>query len=230
MLYRLSIAIFQFIADIVFSEEVLALATIIAAIIAIYKFVYLRPELFVDVDIVSYHERTSHTVAIMRLYLVNGGNRFAEDVQISFTLDAFKFENDIPATDYVTEDYRIPETELDIRSGMKGGYIGGGRRHDIYVENPVYEKDVMKMYFGETIFDSEGTHELKYSVACRTHGLRKGKITFEVRHNKITVTKNYPTLLRNLKARLGWKPEIKRVEQVENLSDDDVEVSYRVGD
>lgn len=226
--YQSAMQILQAIGKVLLSREIIALATIAAAFIAVYRLVYLRPELFIEPNVESVHEREENTKAIMSLFLVNGGNRFAEDVQVTLTLDAFKFDNDIESTDYVTNRYQVPQTTLDIRSGRKSGYVGGGRRHDIYVENPVYEKDVMKMWFGTSIFNEEGKQELKYTVACRTHGLRKGKIIFEIDSGKMTIEKKHPTKLRKLKQRIGLSPKLKREERVENLKDDsDIHYQYQ---
>lgn len=66
---------------------------------------------------------------------------------------------------------------MEIRSGRKSGFIGGGRRHDIYLENVVYEGDVQELWLGNAVF-TEGKYDLKYQVACKEHGLRRGKISF----------------------------------------------------
>jgi hypothetical protein len=91
----------------------------------------------------------------------------------------------------------------------------------------VYEKDVHKLYYGEAIFGSEKTHEIKYTVACRTHGLRQGKIRIEMEDGELTATREYPTLWRQLKAYLWWSPDLKRTEEVENLDDVDIQVRIR---
>jgi hypothetical protein len=149
--------------------------------------------------------------------LVNAGNRFAEDVQLTFALDAFKFDTDLDTPEHPTEDYEIDVTTLEVRSGRRIGFVGAGMRHDMFFENAVYERDVHKLYYGEAIFEREGRHEIKYTVACRNHGLRQGKVTLELDDGEIDVTKAYPTLLRQLKAYFGWVPDLKRTQRVENV-------------
>lgn len=216
--------------DILFSSEAGVLAAVVALFLSLYRFVYLRPELLLDAEVgeAGYLERQEGDGynAGVTLYLVNAGNRFAEDVQLTFALDAFEFDTDLDTPNHPTEDYEVPETTMDTRSGRRMAFIGRGRRHDIFFENVVYERDVHKLYFGEAIFETEDTHEIKYTVACRTHGLRKGKITLEMDDGEIHVTKAYPTLLRQLKAYFGWTPDLKRTQRVENV--DDIGINVRV--
>jgi hypothetical protein len=202
----------------VFSTEAAGAAAVLGTTIAIYQFFYLRPELILDVDISGWHNRSEHVNATIAFYVINAGHRFAEDVQISITADAFKFDNDTETTSTMSEEYGGVTAEFEIKSGRKAGYIGGGRRHDINIGNPIYEGEISKLYFGSAIFEEDGLHELKYKVACRSHGMRAGKITFKVDGNNSRVlSKKHPTVLRNIKARLYWKPELTRVQTVENL-------------
>lgn len=201
----------------ILSSEAAAAAAIGTVLIAAYRLLYLRPEMLLDINVRGWHDRTDHVNATIALYVINAGNKFAEDVQLSITADAFYFENDIESTSSMSEDYQGATAEFEIKSGMKAGYVGGGRRHDINIGNPLYEGDVSKLYLGSAIFEKPGKHELKYSIACRGHGIRSGKITFEIDgENSRVVSKQYPTLLRNIKEKLYWQPELKRVQRVEN--------------
>ena len=138
-----------------FSKEAGVLAAVGALFLSLYRFVYLRPEMFLDVDLnngqyMSQQDGDGYT-ANLTLYLVNGGNRFAEDVQLTFALDAFKFDTDLETLEHPSEDYEITTTAMETRSGRRIGFVGGGRRHDVFFENAVYEKDVHKLYYGEAI-------------------------------------------------------------------------------
>lgn len=216
---------------VLFSREAGVLAAVGALFLSLYRFVYLRPEMFLDVDLNNgqYTPRQGGDgyTANLTLYLVNGGNRFAEEVQLTFALDAFKFDTDLDTVERPSEDYEITTTAMETRSGRRIGFIGGGIRHDVFFENAVYEKDVHKLYYGEAIFGSEKKHEIKYTVACRTHGLRQGKISIEMEDGELTATREYPTLWRQLKAYLWWSPDLKRTEEVENLDDVDIQVRIR---
>lgn len=211
----------QPVGDVLFSKEAGVLAAVVAVVLSTYQFVYLRPEMFLDAEIgdTGYTEGQGENeyTAVLKLYLVNGGNQFAEDVQLTFALDAFKFDTDLDTPEHPTDDYEISTTTLDTRSGRRIGFSGAGIRHDISFENVVYEKDVHKLYYGKAIFEREGTHEIKYTVACRSHGLRQGKITLEMQDGDITVTKAYPTLMRQLKAYFGLVPDLQRTQRVENI-------------
>jgi hypothetical protein len=209
----------QWLGSVILTPEAAALAAIVGASISLYRFGYRRPELLIDVGVRHSREvrQEGHTTAVMRLFVVNAGHSFAEDVQITLALDAFHFENDIETSEHPTDAYEVPSTTLDIASGRMSGYLGGGRRHDIYVARPIYEQDVLEMYFGNSIFENKGPHELKYTIACREHGLRKGTVEIEVEDGDLNLTRDYPTRWRNLKARLGWSPELTRPEEVENL-------------
>ncbi|WP_254532777.1 hypothetical protein [Natrinema gelatinilyticum] len=212
-----------------FSREVGVLAAIGALLLSLYRFVYLRPELFLDVDLnngtyLKRQEGDGYTANIS-IYLVNAGNRYAEDVQLTFALDAFKFETDLDTTEHPSESYEINTTTMDSRSGRRIGFMGGGRRHDIFFENVVYERDIHKLYYGKAIFSSEQTHEIKYTIACRTHGLRQGQITIEMEDGELAATRAYPTVWRQLKAYLWWSPDLKRTQRVENIDDVDTQVN-----
>jgi hypothetical protein len=211
----------QPIGNLLFSKETGVLAAVVAVFLSLYRFVYLRPEMLLDAEVgnVGYQERQEDDGyrAGITLYLVNAGNRFAEDVQLTFALDAFKFDTDLDTPEHPTEDYEIDVTTLEVRSGRRIGFVGAGMRHDMFFENAVYERDVHKLYYGEAIFEREGRHEIKYTVACRNHGLRQGKVTLELDDGEIDVTKAYPTLLRQLKAYFGWVPDLKRTQRVENV-------------
>jgi len=209
------------IGGILFSKEAGVLAGVTAVGLSLYRFVYLRPEMLLDVEVgdTGYsecQEKYEYSAGVT-LYLVNAGNRFAEDVQLTFALDAFEFDTDIDKSEHPEKDYEIGTTTMDARSGRRIPFIGAGWRHDMFFENVVYERDVHKLYYGEAIFEKEATHEIKYTVACRTHGLRQGKITLEMEDGEFNVTKAYPTLLRQLKAYLGWVPDLKRTQRVENV-------------
>lgn len=211
----------QPVGDALFSKEAGVLAAVVAVILSLYQFVYLRPEMLLDAEVgdTGYMERQDEDgyTAVIELYLVNGGNQFAEDVQLTFALDAFKFDTDLNTPEHPTDDYEVNTTTLDTRSGRRIGFVGAGIRHDIFFENVVYEKDVHKLFYGEALFEREGTHEIKYTVACRNHGLRQGKITLEMEDKEITVTKAYPTLMRQLKAYFGFVPDLQRTQRVENV-------------
>jgi hypothetical protein len=215
------VSFLQPVGNVLFSKETGVLAAVVAVFLSLYRFVYLRPEMLLDAEVgnTGYRERQEDDgyKAGVTLYLVNAGNRFAEDVQLTFALDAFKFDTDVDTPEHPTEDYEINTTTMEARSGRRIGFIGAGKRHDMFFENVVYERDVHKLYYGEAIFEREGTHEIKYTAACRTHGLRHGKITLELTDGEINVTKAYPTLLRQLKAYFGWVPDLKRTQRVENV-------------
>lgn len=222
----------QPIGDKLFSKEAGVFAAIGALFLSVYRFVYLRPELFLDVDLdgngYSQRQDGEGYDANIGLYLVNAGNRFAEDAQLTFALDAFHFDLELDTPDHPVEDYDVPTTMMDTRSGRKMGYFGGGRRHDVFFEGVVYEQDTFELYYGEAVFDEEKTHEIRYTVACRTHGLRQGKITIEMDDGDLEVTRAYPTVWRQLQAYLWWSPELKRTRRVENVDSADVNIDVEV--
>lgn len=222
----------QPIGDILFSKEAGVFAAVLAVLLSLYKFVYLRPELFLDVSLDGngYREKQEGEGyhANLSLYLVNAGSRFAEDVQLTFALDAFHFDSSLDTPEHPVEEYDVPSTMMDTRSGRKMGYIGGGRRHDVFFEGVVYEQDTFQLYYGETGFEKEQTHEIRYTVACRTHGLRQGKITIEMDDGELEVTRAYPTVWRQLKSYLGWSPELKRTRRVENVDSSGVNIDVKV--
>ena len=213
-------------------KNLVPLAIFTTGAISFYTFIYKRPELIIETDVPpgvgrSEDEEGDFEASIM-LLLANVGNDSAEEVQLTLTADAFRFDNQIEVTDYITNSYAPPQAVMDIRSGKKTGFIGGGVRHDIYLENVVYEGDVQELWLGGAIF-TEGQHDLKYQVSCKEHGPRKGKISFEITDGEIEVTsKKYPTYRRWLKNRLGASVERKRTQQLENLDEDDIEFQVEI--
>ena len=78
----------------------------------------------------------------------------------------------------------------------------------------------MPLFLGTAEFHNDGKHELKYTVACRSHGLREGSIEFEIDgEDSQIITREYPTLYRKVRSVFGWKPDLKRVQKVENQGD-----------
>lgn len=96
---------------------------------------------------------------------------------------------------------------MEIRGGRKSGFIGGGERHDIYLNNVVYQGDVQELWLGKAIF-KKGEHDLKYQVSCKEHGPRSGKISFRATDESLEITnRKYPTYRRALKTRLMGRVE-----------------------
>lgn len=203
-------------------EVIAAVAGISAVIGGVVTFLVRRfllgPELLIDVSLRGFHVRADHVKASMTLYIVNAGNRPADDVEISFTADAFSFENDMPTSDTPTESYDPPQTELVIDRGAKHDFVGGGRRHDLVLARPLTRENSYELYLGEAVFKNEGEHELKYSITCRQKGTKEGSIVFKIDgENSRVVARKYPKWTRRLRATLGWEPPRTRIDTVENL-------------
>jgi len=213
-------------------KNLVPLAIFTTGSVTFYSFLYKRPELIMEVEISYSRELASgeegDAEAGLMLLLANVGNSSADEVKFTITADAFKFENDIPSTDSITSTYEPPQAVMEIRGGRKSGFIGGGRRHDIYLENVVYEGDVQELWLGRAIF-REGEHALKYHVACKEHGPRKGTISLEVSDGEVKITqRSYPTYRRRVKAWLRGPIERKRTQELENLNEDDVEFQVEI--
>jgi len=213
-------------------NNIVPLAIVTTGTITFYSFVYKRPELILEVELSSVVEAPSDEDgdinAGLMILLANVGNSSAEEVQLTITADAFHFDNSIESTDSIVSTYEPPQAVMEIRSGRKSGFLGGGRRHDIYLENVVYEGDVQELWLGRAIF-TEGKHDLKYQVACKEHGPRRGKITLKVTKGDIQILERvYPTYRRRLKTRLRGPVERKRTQQIENLDEDNVEFQVEV--
>lgn len=215
-----------------FLNNLVPIAVISGTAVSIYTFGYKRPELILEVESPTGHRtqpsEDGDTQANFGLLLANVGNSSAEEVQLTITADAFKFSNSIDATDSITPDYEPPQAGMEIRSGRMTGFLGGGRRHDIFLENVVYEGDVQELGLGKAIF-TDGNHDLKYQVCCKSHGPRTGRISFEVSDGDVNITKRkYPTHRRRLKTCIFGKVERTRTQKVENLDEDDVTFQYEV--
>lgn len=208
------------------------IAIITTAAVTSYSFLYKRPELILEVDQSwagpTQPDEDGDAGSVLMLLLANVGNSSASEIQLTITADAFKFDNDIDSTDSIVSEYEPPQAVMEIRSGRKSGFGGGGRRHDIYLENVVYERDVQELWLGKAIFD-EGEHDLKYQASCKEHGPRRGKISFEVEDGEVTITgRKYPTRRRQLKTRIFGRVERPRTQELENLDEDDVEFQVEV--
>lgn len=133
-----------------FLNNLVPIAVISGTAVSIYTFGYKRPELILEVEPPTGHltqpSEDGDAQANFMLLLANVGNSSAEEVQLIITADAFKFNNKIDATNSITPDYELPQAGVEIRSGRMAGFIGGGRRHDIFLENVVYEGDVQELY------------------------------------------------------------------------------------
>ena len=213
-------------------SNILGIAIITTAAVTSYSFLYKRPELILEVDQSTagpkQPDEDGDAGSVLMLLLANVGNSSASEIQLTITADAFKFDNDIDSTDSIVSEYKPPQAVMEIRSGRKSGFIGGGRRHDIYLENVVYEGDVQELWLGEAIFN-EGEHDLKYQVSCKEHGPRRGKISFEVEEGEVTITgREYPTRRRQMKTWVLGRVERTRTQELENLDEDDVEFQVEI--
>ncbi|MDB2242661.1 hypothetical protein [Halorubrum ezzemoulense] len=181
------------------SKEAAALAAIAGTFLAFYRYVYLRPELLLSAEnLVSYETVSGETSSQINLYLSNVGHEFAEDTYLSFALKRFEFDD---------VDFQTPESPLLIKSHEMVGFFGmKGERHDLYIENALYEGDIFKLYFGGCAFENDGKYTLKYTVACKSHGPRKGKIVFTVEDGEVEINHKYPTKLRRIRNLIGWSP------------------------
>lgn len=213
-------------------SNIVAIAIFTTAAVTSYSFLYKRPELILEVENTdsgpTQPGEDGDADANIILLLANVGNSSASEVQMTITADKFKFNNDIDTTNSITSKYEPPQAVMEIRSGRKSGFIGGGRRHDIYLENVVYENDVQELWLGKAIFD-EGDHDLKYQVSCKEHGPRRGKISFRIENGKVEVTgRTYPTRRRALKTWVFGRVERTRTQKLENLKEDNVEFESEV--
>ena len=213
-------------------KNIVPIAIITTAAVTSYTFLYKRPELILEIEQsasgLTQPDEDGDADAVIILLIANVGNSSASEVQLTITADAFKFDNNIDTTDSIVSEYELPQAVTEIRSGRKSAFVGGGRRHDIYLENVVYEGDVQELWLGSAIFD-EGEHDLKYQVSCKEHGPRRGMISFEVVDGEVVITdRKYPTRRRQLKTRIFGRVERKRTQEVENLDEDDVEFQYEV--
>ncbi|TVT95150.1 hypothetical protein [Haloferax volcanii] len=212
-------------------NNIVPIAIVTTAAVTSYSFLYKRPELILEIEksisSSTQPDEAGDVDAVIMLLLANVGNSSASEVQLTLTADAFKFDNNIDATDSIVDEYEPPQAVMEIRSGRKSGFIGGGRRHDIFLENVVYEGDVQELWLGKAIF-SEGEHALKYQVSCKEHGPRRGKISFEIADGEVKITnRKYPTRRRQLKTRIFGRVKRTRTQELENL-DEDVEFQYEV--
>lgn len=213
-------------------KNLVPLAVFTTGAVTFYSFIYKRPELILEAELSSAFETAQNedgdAKAVLMLLLANAGNNSATEVQLTLTADAFHFDNNIDSTDSITSSYEPPQAVMEIRSGRKSGFIGGGRRHDIYLENVVYQGDVQELWLGSAIF-TEGKHDLKYQVACKEHGPRRGKISFDITDGDVEIIgRSYPTYRRRLKTWLCGPVERKRTQQVDNLDEADVEFQVEV--
>jgi hypothetical protein len=210
----------ELILNYVLTSEAAVLVGIISLFITVYRVFYLQPALFLHAKHKASSKGTLQddydTGGVVTLFLINGGNQYAEDVQLTITLDAFKFDVDTTSGESPTEEYDIGTTLADVRSGRVMPFIGGGQRHDIYLENSVYSGDVLPMFFGSTEMD-DGEHCLHYTVSCRAKGPTSGHIRIRADDGDIEILEHdYPTTRRNILSHLLDPPSPKRTYEVDN--------------
>ncbi|WP_394743070.1 hypothetical protein [Natronococcus roseus] len=213
------------------SNNLVPVAIVTTGAVTFYSFIYKRPELIIEAKPSFAFQRLKDddgdVQAGIMLLLANVGNSSAEEVHLSLTSDVFYFDNEIEVNDTVNSSYEPPQAGMEIRAGRKTVFVGGGSRHDIYLDNVVYEGDVQELWLGVSVF-TEGRHDLKYQVACKEHGPRNGKISFDVTVDGDgdvdveIIERDYPTRRRQLKTRWFGTVERTRTQRLENL-DDDVE-------
>lgn len=196
--------------DVLLSSEMAVFVAILGTLLAYYRYFYNQPELLLDAapsdfDPIVGPDSTSISA---ELSLVNAGNAAAKDVYLSFTLPDWRFDDD-DITD-------VQETTLKIDEERTYGFIGvKSERHDIFVDNIIYEEDTFSLYYNHPEFESDGCYRVEYVVACNNHGPREGSIFFCIDGQDLTIHREYPTLWRNVRAKLGWTaPEESRTVSV----------------
>jgi hypothetical protein len=204
-----SVSFFGWLGSLIFSPEVGGLATIIGTAIIIHQRYYKSPALILDAkpdthDPIEYPDSVSISG---KLSLHNAGHAPAKDVYLSFTLTNWRYDPD------ASEIANVAETPLMIKEERTFGYLGSeGERHDIYVENAVYEQDTATLYYDHRRFTEDGCYEIEYMVACNGHGPRTGKIYFCINDDTLTIRRKYPTRWWKLRRKLGWRlPKQSRV-------------------
>lgn len=210
--------------DFIRSNIFVGLASGAGTLLAFYRYVYKSPELYLELDIdnifdpdrMSDKNDQNHVAEIFGdLKVINGGNKYAEDVQLSLTADAFTFSNDIPDMHSTSEGYDIPSGLPAVKYGRKQYFIGGGERNDIILDNTVYEKDIQQFSLGRLKLP-EGKSILYYTISCKGHGARNGKPVFHAYSGWAVVVNCYPTYWRLFKIALGFSPTSRRKKRVDN--------------
>lgn len=208
-LIHLFISFFGRLGSFIFSPEVGGLATIIGTAIVVHQRYYKSPALVLDARSDGHDPIVGpDSVSISgKLFLHNAGHAPAKDVYLSFTLTNWRYDPD------ASEIAKVAETPLMIKEERTFGFIGSeGERHDIYVENTMYEQDTATLYYDHRRFTEDGCYEVEYMVACNGHGPRTGKVYFCIDDDTLTIRREYPTWWWSLRRKLGWElPEQSRV-------------------
>ena len=128
---------FQFLGDVLLSSEMAVIVAVLGTLLAYYRYFYKQPELLLDATPNDFDPIVgpNSTSIAAELSLVNAGNAAANDVYLSFTLPDWRFDDD--------DIFDVQETTLKIDEERTYGFIGvKSERHDIFIENIIYEGDV----------------------------------------------------------------------------------------
>ena len=215
-LIHLFVSFFGWLGSLIFSPEIGGLATIVGTAIIIHQRYYKSPALVLDARSDTHDPIVGPAgVSISgKLLLHNAGHAPAKDVYLSFTLTNWRYAPD------ASEIAKVAETPLMIKEERTFGFFSSeGERHDIYIENTVYEQDVATLYYDHRQFTEEGCYEVEYMVACNGHGPRTGKIYFCINDDDLTIRREYPTRWWKFRHKFGWElPEQSRVLNIGDLS------------
>jgi hypothetical protein len=156
-----------------------------AGLVVLYRFFLVGPSLTLE----SEAEAVSRPQAfdVMRvtptMYLENHGRAKAEDIYINIHMNDWEFHRQ--------SDDR-PASVLDINENATG-YIGTpGRIYEVFVDTVLHRGARFRIFFGGTQMERDRTYELEYTVACRGHAERSGKILYHVGHQDVEVEHVYP--------------------------------------
>lgn len=189
------------VGDFLLSSEMAAIAAILATSLAYYKYLYNQPELLLDATPSDYDPIVGpdSTSISAELSLINAGNTSADNVYLSFTLPDWRFDEDSIKD--------VQETTLKTDEERTYGFIGvKGERHDLFIENILYESDIFSLYYDHPQFESDGCYMIEYVVACKQHGPRQGSLYLCIDDDELTIHRQYPTRWRNIRSKLGWTP------------------------
>ncbi|WP_233553841.1 hypothetical protein [Halococcus sp. IIIV-5B] len=187
-----------------------ALLAPLAAVIAAYKFLIQRPQLRLITGDKTDRMIDNQVRSVMRFNILNSGLGLAENAYVQFALDDWNFRGTgekEPADDEGTNTgIQLSESILETRHNDTY-YIGTrGEVDQIFIDDVLHMESEFQLFWGTVTLERFQTYTFEYSVACRTHGMKSGRITFHSGYDDITVTHTPP--------KFWWGPIAKAIKRL----------------
>lgn len=183
--------------------QIIGTITLLAALVAIYKFFLQKPALTLSVRSRNHQLLNDETFQYgVDFYISNDGLDFAEDAYVEMEIDT-----DMDTADGLRISHEGTTTafSIDLDHDCMAAHLAPelpGEYHVFSVNDIIYRNKEFQLHSGGIQLEEENICQIEYSTACRSHQPRTGTIRLRIDSDEqtISVENEQPFYLRRLLA------------------------------